>query len=66
MERHPLIFLSVVVMIGVLNGLTLGYTHLIHNRLSRMLRLLHLVRNDTDELAKGAPDGCRRVDETPL
>lgn len=66
MERHPYIFLSVVILIGVLNGLTLGYIHLLHRRLPKVLHLLHLIRDNTDELAKGAPDGCRRVDETPL
>lgn len=50
MERHPLIFVSVLIFIGVLNGLTLSYIALLHHRVKPVTTLLMNLRADIDAL----------------
>lgn len=46
MDRHPLIFLGVVILIGALNFMTLMYLALLHARVQPVAKLLHELRND--------------------
>lgn len=50
MDRHPLIFLSLMVTLGVLSGLQLALLLLLHRRLPRLARQLMSIRNNTDYL----------------
>jgi hypothetical protein len=50
MERHPYIFLMIVVLLGAMSGAQLTMLWWLHHRLPYVLRILTIIRNNTDEL----------------
>lgn len=56
MERHPLIFIMIVVMLGAMSGAQLTMLWWLHQRLPAVLHILELIRNNTDELTNRSMD----------
>ena len=54
MERHPLIFLSVLIALGVMLGAIIGLQLITARQQERQLRTLRAIRDDLDELADTA------------
>jgi hypothetical protein len=51
MERHPLIFLALLVLLGVMLGTIIGMQLIAQRRQIQHGRTLRAVHNDLDELA---------------
>lgn len=56
MERHPLIFLALLVLLGIMLGTIIGMQLIAQRRQIQHGRTLRAVHNDLDELAN---DGSR-------